>query len=207
MSVRIVLADDHPIVLDGLERLFATEEGIDVVGRCVNGDEAVAMVLERRPAVLVLDLRMPSKDGLSVLRRLREKRSETRVVVLTAGLRERELLEAVRLGAKGVVLKESVAGEIVRCVRSVAAGGTHLELPFLEQALRRSAALPVDVELTDREVEIVRLLGRGLRNREIGSRLNITEGTVKVHLHRIYEKLAIDGRLALLRWAEDRGLV
>jgi DNA-binding NarL/FixJ family response regulator len=207
VSLRIVLADDHPIVLDGLERLFASEEGIEVVARCVDGDEAVAAVLEVRPAVLVLDLRMPAKDGLAVLRRLREKRCDTAVVVLTAGLHERDMVEAVRLGAKGIVLKESAADEIVRCVRVVAAGGTHLRQPFLDEALACAAMAPADAELTDRELEIVRLLGRGLRNREIGNRLHITEGTVKVHLHRIYEKLGIDGRLALLRWAEDRDLI
>ena len=207
MSIRLVLADDHPIVLDGLERLFASEEGIEVVARCVDGDEAVATVLQKRPDVLVLDLRMPAKDGLAVLRRLRERRCDTGVVVLTAGLHERELVEAVRLGARGVLLKQSAADEIVRCVRIVAAGETHLRQPFLDDALARAAMTPADAELTDRELEIVRMLGRGLRNREIGNRLHITEGTVKVHLHRIYEKLGIDGRLALLRWAEDRDLI
>lgn len=207
MSIRVVLCDDHPIILDGLERLFATERDVEVVARCVNGQEAMVALLEHRPAVLVLDLRLPVMDGLAVLRWLREKRLDTRVVVLTAGLNERDIVEALRLGAAGVVLKESAPTELVDCLRAVARGEAWRRPAFLTEALARAEMAPDRVELTDREVEIVRLVGRGLRNKEIAQRLRITEGTVKVHLHRIYEKLAIDGRLALLRWAEDRGLL
>lgn len=207
MSLTVVLADDHPILLDGLGRLLSAEPDMEVVARCVNGREAIAATAQHRPSVLVLDLRMPVMNGLEVLDRLRSGRLRTPVVVLTAGLHERETIEAMRRGAAGVVLKESAPDELVRSVRAAAAGEPCRLPAFVEQALARGRTAPEEHGLTDREIEIVRLVGSGLRNKEIGQRLHITEGTVKVHLHRIYEKLLIDGRLALLRWAEDRDLL
>ncbi|HVR31033.1 MAG TPA: response regulator transcription factor [Thermoanaerobaculia bacterium] len=206
MTLKLVLADDHPIVLDGLERLFRGEAGFEVVARCVNGREALAAVRRHRPDVLVLDLRMPDMGGLDLLRCLAAERIAARAVVLTAGVREHEILEAVRLGAFGVVLKESAPGLLVECVRSVARGERHLPR-FLTRALEDSETSTAEPALTPRELELVRLVALGLRNKEIADRLSITEGTVKVHLHNIYDKLGLDGRLALLRYAEDHGVV
>jgi DNA-binding NarL/FixJ family response regulator len=149
---------------------------------------------------------MPEMGGLEVLRRLGEDRLATRTVVLTAGMREREMVEAVRLGALGVVLKESAPGLLVDCVRSVARGERYLQPKFLQHTIEQAENAPPDPSLTPRELDLVRLVARGLRNKEIAERLFITEGTVKVHLHNIYDKLGLDGRLALLRYAEDRGL-
>jgi DNA-binding NarL/FixJ family response regulator len=206
MTLRILLADDHPLVLDGLENLFRTEEGFEVVARCVNGQETLAAAHLHHPDVIILDLRMPELGGLEVLRRLGEDRLASRTVVLTAGMREREMVEAVRLGALGVVLKESAPGLLVECVRSVARGERYLQPRFLQRTVEQAENGPPEPSLTPRELDLVRMVARGLRNKEIAERLFITEGTVKVHLHNIYDKLSLDGRLALLRYAEDRGL-
>jgi DNA-binding NarL/FixJ family response regulator len=207
MTLRLLLADDHPLVLDGLENLFRTEEGFEVVARCVNGRETLAAVQLHHPDVIILDLRMAEMGGLEVLRRLGEDRVTVGVVVLTAGMRERELLEAVRLGALGVVLKESAPSVLVDCVRSVARCERYLQPQFLVDALDQAGGdAPPEPSLTPRELDLVRMVARGLRNKDIAERLFITEGTVKVHLHNIYDKLGLDGRLALLRYAEDRGL-
>ena len=206
MTLRLLLADDHPLVLDGLENLFRTEEGFEVVARCVNGQETLAAAHLHRPDVIILDLRMPDLGGLDVLRRLNEDRLPIRTVVLTAGMREREMLEAVRLGALGVVLKESAPGLLVDCVRTVARGERYLQPRFLQRQVEMGEAISPEPSLTPRELDLVRMVAQGLRNKEIAERLFITEGTVKVHLHNIYDKLSLDGRLALLRYAEDRGL-
>jgi DNA-binding NarL/FixJ family response regulator len=206
MTLRIVLADDHPLVLDGLENLFATEEDFEVVARCINGKETLTAARRHDPDILILDLRMQEMGGLDVLRRLNEERLSVRTVVLTAGMREREMLEAVRLGALGVVLKESAPGVLVDCVRAVARGDRYIQPRFLQRQLDSSGSAPPEPSLTPRELELVRMVAQGLRNRQIAERLQITEGTVKVHLHNIYDKLGLDGRLALLRYAEDRGL-
>lgn len=193
-------------MLDGLENLFRTEEGFEVVARCVSGQETLTAVDLHHPDVIILDLRMPEMGGLEVLRRLGEDGAAARTVVLTAGMREREMVEAVRLGALGVVLKESASGLLVDCVRSVARGERYLQPRFLQRAIEQAEAGPPEPSLTPRELDLVRMVARGLRNREIAERLSITEGTVKVHLHNIYDKLNLGGRLALLRYAEDRGL-
>ena len=204
--LRVLLADDHPLVLDGLENLFRTEEGFEVVARCVNGRETLAAAREHRPDVIILDLRMPEISGLDVMRRLVEDRLGCRVVILTAGVHQIEMLEAVRLGALGVVLKESAPGLLVDCVRTVARGEPYAQPRFLQRLLEQAEATAPEPPLTPRELDLVRMVARGLRNREIAERLSITEGTVKVHLHNIYDKLRLNGRLALLRYAEDRGL-
>ena len=206
MTLKILLADDHPLVLDGLENLFQTEEGFEVVARCINGRETLAAARRHVPDVLILDLRMQEMGGLEVLRRLTEERIAVRTVVLTAGMREREMLEAVRLGALGVVLKESAPGVLVDCVRAVARGDRYIQPRFPATRARRHRIGPPEPSLTPRELDLVRMVAQGLRNRQIAERLLITEGTVKVHLHNIYDKLGLDGRLALLRYAEDRGL-
>lgn len=208
----IVLADDHPIVLDGLERLFGLEEGLEVVGRCRDGEEAVSAVRELAPDVLVLDVRMPGASGIEVLRMLEQEALATRVVLLTAGLEDEHLLDAIRAGARGVVLKDMAPQLLVEAVRAVLAGGQWLEKGLggraLTRLLQRERGLgEASRLLTPRELEIVRGVARGLRNRAIAEELFITEGTVKVHLHNIYEKVGVEGRVELTLYAQDKGLV
>ena len=212
MPVSLVLADDHPIVLDGLEQMFRAQKDFRVVARCENGAETLRAVRQHRPDILLLDIRMPAPDGLQVVRELHGDGLPTRIVLLTAELEEDDVLEAVRLGVQGVVLKEMAPQMLMECVRKVAAGEQWIERRSLTRALdrvlRREAGFrEASSVLTAREIEIVRLASQGLRNLAIAERLHISEGTVKVHLHNIYEKLGIDGRVALTLYAREKGLL
>jgi DNA-binding NarL/FixJ family response regulator len=212
MPIRLVLADDHPLILDGLENLFCLEKDFQVVARCATGIETMQAVRRHRPDVLVLDIRMPGKDGLEIAREMREEELPTRVVLLTAALDEEDLLAAVRAGVPGVVLKEMAPQLLVQCIRKVHAGEKWIERVSTRQALekmlrREAGAREMAAVLTPREIDIVRMVAQGLHNKAIADRLSIGEGTVKTHLHNIYEKLNVDSRLALLRYAQDKLLV
>ncbi|MEK7220478.1 MAG: response regulator transcription factor [candidate division NC10 bacterium] len=212
MPISLVLADDHPIILDGLEMLFRAEQDFQVLARCVNGEETIQAVRQHRPDILILDIRMPGKDGLAVLREVKKDSLPTRAVLLTVGLDEDDLLEAIRLGVRGVVLKEMAPQMLVQCVRKVHAGEQWLEKRSVGRALekmllREAGERQVAGVLTPRELEIVRMVASGLRNKEIADSLSISEGTVKIHLHHIYEKLHLASRLELALYAQERGLV
>jgi DNA-binding NarL/FixJ family response regulator len=207
--IRLVLADDHPIVLDGLEHLFRLEPEFEVVARVRDAAAAVAAVDRLRPDVLVLDLKMPGGGGRAVLEGLAGRPEAPAVVVLTAAVDEDELMGAVRLGVRGVVLKEMAPRMLVEAVRRVVAGGEWLEDGLGGRMLRKLLARDRSAAagLTVREGEILRLAARGLRNRDIAEQLHISEGTVKTHLHRIYEKLGCESRVELMLAARERGLV
>ena len=211
MPIRLLLADDHPIVLDGLEQLFRLEEDFQVIGRCTRGEEVASQVMKLKPDALVLDMRMPGHNGLEVLRELKGRPHQTRVVILAATLTEDEMLEAIRLGVRGIVLKEMAPRLLVECLRKVHAGGQWLEKTIAGAVLdrlakREGAQKEISGILTPREIEIARSIGVGRSNKEIADALFISEGTVKTHLHRIYEKLHIHGRLELGLYARDKGL-
>jgi DNA-binding NarL/FixJ family response regulator len=212
MPITVVIADDHPLLLDAMENLFRLQKDIKVVTRCLDGDEAVKAVRRHKPDILVLDIRMPRKDGLGVLREMKKEKLPTRVVVLTAALDEEELADAIRLGVRGLVLKELAPKLIVQCIRKVHAGELWLEKHSvsrtLEKLLKREAGRNEAVQLlTTREVEIAKQVAAGLRNLEIAKSLFISEGTVKMHLHHIYQKLGVDSRTQLSRYAREKSLV
>jgi two-component system, NarL family, nitrate/nitrite response regulator NarL len=211
MPIRLLLADDHRIVLDGLEQLLRLEEDFDVVGMCTRGAEVAPAVFRLRPDILVLDIRMPDQDGFAVLRELKTRPHASRVVILAATLTEQELIEAIRLDVRGVVLKEMAPRLLVECIRKVHGGGRWLEKTMASSAIdtlarRESAQRELSGLLTIREIEIVRLIALGLQNKKIAEKLFISEGTVKIHLHHIYEKLHLNGRLELGLYARDKGL-
>jgi DNA-binding NarL/FixJ family response regulator len=210
--IRVILADDHAIVLNGLRRLFDSEADFAVVECCRDGDEALQAMRSQGADVLVLDMRMPGRTGLEVLRELEKAPAPCRTVLLTAAIRDEEVLEAVRLGARGLVLKESAPETLLDCVRRVHEGERWLDPETMARAVSRTAqrengAREAARMLTPRETEIVQMVAQGLRNRIIGERLTISEGTVKIHLHNIYEKVKVGGRLELVLWAQERGLV
>jgi len=212
VPINIVLADDHPIVLDGLENLFRLEPDFRVVARCVNGEESLAAVRRHRPDVLILDIHMPRNDGLSVVRELRREKLQTQVVLLAAALEDEEVMEALRLGVRGMLLKELAPQMVVRCVRKVHAGEQWIEKQSfgraLDSLLRREAGeREAAGVLTPREIEMVRMVARGLRNKEMSEQLAISEGTVKIHLHNIYRKLKVENRVELILFAQSKRLV
>lgn len=212
MTIRMVIADDHPLIIDALSHLFAADPEFQVLACCADGGEALRKVRELRPDILLLDRRMPGKDGLEVARQLQQEGLPTRVVLLTAELDEDRFMEALQAGVQGVILKEMSPELLLQCVRKVHGGGQWLQGDLagsaLEMMVQREAGMrELKGVLTQREIELVRMIAQGLSNREIAGRLFISEGTVKVHLHNIYEKLGISGRLKLLRYAQDKGLV
>jgi DNA-binding NarL/FixJ family response regulator len=210
--IRIVLVDDHPIVLHGLQQLFEREADIKVVCCCQDGRTALEAVRTERPDVIVLDLRMPDMSGLDVLRSLSREHLPCRAVLLTAAVRDDEVVEAMKLGAMGLVLKESTPAALMDCVRRVHRGEQWIEREAVTRAFRtvlnrESGARAAAETLTPRELDIVRMIAQGLRNKVIAERLSISEGTVKVHLHNIYEKLGVDGRLELVLTVQEKGLI
>src|SRR2546428_4377384 len=186
MTVHLALADDHPIVLDGLEGLFRLEPDFQVVARCINGEETLVAVRRHRPDILILDLRMPRGDGLEILRTLRREKLPTKVVLLAAALEEDEILEALRLGVRGVVLKELAPQLLVECVRKVHAGEQWLEKQLssrvLETLLRRGAGGGAGGSvLPPPGIGIVGMGGRGLRKRGLAPRVGLRGGPGNIH--------------------------
>lgn len=213
MAIRIVLVDDHPIVLDGLERLFELHDDIEVLARCLNADDALRELRRHKPDVLVLDLLMPGTSGLELLRACQLQGMTTRVVLLTAVAEDAQLLTAIRLGARGIVLKEMASSYLVEAIRQVHAGAQWLETGLGGRGLRRLLTREATTEnsaaprLSAREREVVMLVAQGFRNRAISERLSITEGTVKVHLHNAYEKLGVTNRVELMLYAREHALI
>ena len=210
MTIRLVIADDHLMILEGLEQLFRRDREFEVLATCSTGEQALAAIREHEPDVAVLDVNMPNGNGISVLRRTRVEVPKTKIVLLTATLADDEAVEAVQAGVHGVVLKESAAVLLVDTVRRVAAGTRVIDPTVANRALsrmmQRNEAQVLAETLSPREREIVAMVSAGMRNKEIASRLSISEGTVKTHLHTIYRKLNIDGRVELAVYAVDHGL-
>jgi len=212
MPIRIVLAGSRQLVLEALEALLREAGGFEVLARCRNGEEALAALHHHHPDVLVAALHMPLVDGLEVARRLAKSHSRTHVVLLADRLDERQALEALRLRVGGVILEEMPAKSLLSCLRAVHAGEPWLERRSATRIIQKlvgdeSKLLQAARLLTPRELEVVRMVGRGLRNRGIAGQLGISESTVKAHLGSIYDKLGAHGRLDLFRVAAESGLV
>jgi DNA-binding NarL/FixJ family response regulator len=219
--IRVLLVDDQPVARAGLRMILCPEEGFEVVGECTDGSEVLDAVARGRPDLVVMDVRMPRVDGAEATRRLRERPDSPPVLVLTT-FRDEEVLSAtLRAGASGFLLKDAPGEEILHAARLVAGGGAYLDPAVTERVLATyRAAAPSSPgpsgpatsggalgELTTRELEVLRLIGRGLTNEEIAAELVIGEGTVKTHVGRIFDKLDLRDRAAAIIFAYDHGLV
>jgi DNA-binding NarL/FixJ family response regulator len=212
MPIRLVIADDHPIILQGLRDLFAQHCDIETTACCATGEEAIAAVERHQPDVLLIDLKMEGLSGLDVVRRLHDAGTTCHTVILTAAARDEEVAAALELGVAGLILKDALPDTVVECVRQVSQGRPWIDRETLGRALAvaRQDTMAGDTPqstLTPRELTLIKLVAEGLRNKEIAERLSITEGTVKVHLHNIYDKLGVDGRLELLLAAQHKRLI
>ena len=207
MPVSVVLVDDHPFVLGGLEQLLRAEPDFEVLATCGTLDEGWEAVSRHNPDVVVLDLKLGTEDGRVLLRRLDPSKPPS-VVVLTASHEEDVLLDAARLGARGIVLKATAPRVLEDCLRAVHRGERWLNVAGVDLAERLAHRQSVEAELesalTPREIEIVRLVALRLDNQEISERLSISVGTVKIHLHHVYDKLGVAGRQDLQRWLWNR---
>jgi DNA-binding NarL/FixJ family response regulator len=212
MAIKLVVSDDHPLILDGLEGLLRLEKDFKVLARCATGEETLKAVERHKPDVLILDIRLPQMDGLDVMQRIKERELGTRVVLLTAAVDESQMVKAIRLGVGGVVLKETAPRMLIECIRKVHAGEQWFEKGALGRTLERLlqqevARGEVTQVLSPREIEIAKKLALGLSNKDIAKQLFISEGTVKIHLHNIYYKLRMSGRFQLIQYAQQKGLV
>jgi DNA-binding NarL/FixJ family response regulator len=212
VTIQLVLADEHPLMLDGLARLFASERDMTVVAQTGTADDALHAVARHRADVLVMDVRLRGIRAADVLRQVARDHPTTAVAVYTAAVTRSEMLEVVRLGVRGIVLKEMPPRFLVNCVRAIHAGRYWLEKDLATQAVEallrhQAGARRLGHLLSDREIEIASAVAGGLRNRAIADRLNISEGTVKAHLHNIYRKVGVDGRHALVAYATEHGLL
>lgn len=207
--IRLIVADDHPLVLRGIQGLFDESE-FQITGLCEDGAAAMALIEQGACDVAVLDVHMPAMSGIEILRAVRQRGLPVKIVLLTSNLEDDDLVEVIRQGVEGLVLKEAAASVLVTCVQSVCAGTSWIDRDAMARALRRLSATPSQpagvARLTERETEVARCVAQGLRNKEIASRANISEGTVKMHLHNIYEKIGIGSRTELAMYVRDAGL-
>ena len=205
--IRLLIVDDHPVVRDGLRGVFAGQPDFEVVGEAADGAEAVALAETLLPHVVLMDLRMPRTDGLTATVRLRERGVSARVLVLTTYDTDSDVLPAIEAGATGYLLKDAPGDEVVRAVRSAARGEAALSPTVTTRLVRRVPAAPAGDTLSQRELEVLRLVAAGSTNRQAAAQLFISEATVKTHLLHIYGKLGVKDRAAAVGAAFHRGLL
>ncbi len=211
MTIRVAIADDHSLVRQGLRRYLETAEGIEVVGEAANGRELVALVSDTQPQIALVDIRMPEMDGLEAARVLRDEHPEVGVIMLSAYDDRQFVVEAVRSGARGYVLKARDAEHLIQTVRLVASGNMVID-PQLVVALAEELSDAKEKDrradtLTAREIEVLQLLAFGHTNRDIAEKLFISPDTVKTHLEHIFEKLGASDRTAAVAEALRRRLI
>ncbi|MFM9937838.1 MAG: response regulator [Novosphingobium sp.] len=200
--IPVLVADDHGFIRAGVEAVLRGSR-FEIVSATASGEETLAAIATHDPAIVLLDLNMPGMDGVQTLETLRARGDKRPVILLTAGINDRQLLAVMRAGVDGIICKDGAEGELIGVLETVESGAKAIAPAFLQRALDLSLAPeptgPLE-RLNQRERRIARLVARGLRNRDIGTELGIGEGTVKVYLHAMYQKLGIDNRteLALL---------
>ena len=208
MPITLVLIDDHSVVLEGLDQLLRLEPDFKVIAKCSTVAAGIRAIETLSPDVVILDLRLRVEDGFEVLRHLGSRPSPA-VVVLTASEDQEDLLEAARLGARGIVLKAVAPRTLERCIRTVHAGGEWLTVEGENLAdrlvQRRNAETVMAQKLTSRELEVLRLLASHHDNEDIAQRLDLRVGTVKIHVHHVYQKLGLSGREDLQRYLKRKG--
>ncbi len=211
---RVVVADDQTVVREGIVMLLGLLPGIEVVGAAGDGEEAVRLVAELAPDVVLMDLRMPRCDGVEATRRIRAEHPGTQVVVLTTFADDESLFPALRAGARGYLTKDAGGDEIVRAVRSVLSGEAGLS-PSIQRRLLERLAQPAEPTapaqapdgLTTRETEVLVLIAEGLTNQEIARRLHVSTATVKTHINNLFAKTGLKDRARAVRYAYAKGLV
>ncbi|WP_285114880.1 response regulator transcription factor [Leifsonia sp. fls2-241-R2A-40a] len=205
--IRIVLADDHPVVREGIRGMLQGYDDIEVVGQAGSGPEAVSLVAALHPDLVLMDLRMPGGDGVEATRAIAAAHPATRVVVLTTYETDQDILRAIEAGASGYLLKDIAPAELARSVRSAAAGETVLATSAASALLGRVQGRQAAPALSAQEVNVLRLAADGRTNAAIGAELFIGEATVKTYLSRAYEKLGVSDRTSAVRRALELGLL
>lgn len=217
-KIRVMIADDHPIVRDGLKKLLNLEDDIEVVAVASDGREVLDQVAQFQPDIILLDLRMPNLDGITTLQTLQQRDCPSKVIILTASEDKNEFVQAMKHGARGIVLKQTASELIVKSIRKVHGGEIWLDSQTTAAVMRQfaspaSESYPVQggrvrerSPLSAREREIVALVAQGYKNKEMAEKMFISEQTVKNHLHNIFDKLGVSDRLELALYAIHKGL-
>ncbi len=206
--VRILVADDHMIIRQGLRLIFETEPGFQLLGEAVDGAEAIRLCAELHPDVVLMDLRMPGMDGLTAIEQLRRLQPEIAIVILTTFNEDEQMMRALRLGAKAYLLKDTDRDTLFHTLRAAARGETLLKPEILARVLSAAGEIkpePTAGGLSSRELEVMHGVAEGERSKEIALRLGISERTVKAHLASIYNKLGVDSRAAAIATAAQKG--
>ena len=212
-TIRVLIADGHPLFLDGLEAFCRSQHDLTMVARCADGEEVVREIRALRPDVALLDGQLPTLDALAVVRRLGKEQLATKIVIFISDDEHDMMIEAVGSGVRGFLHKSIPSRLIGECIRKIHAGGYWLEkhatAAAVEKMVRRESGHRRLLQggLTPREIEIAKLAALDLRTDDISKKLNISPGTAKLHLHQIYRKLGLSGRIALMLYARENGLV
>jgi DNA-binding NarL/FixJ family response regulator len=206
MTIRLLLADDHFVVRSGLRAMLESDPDIEIVGEAATGSEAIELVGQILPDLVLMDLRMPDGDGVEATKRLRELHPDTEVLVLTTYDTDADILRAIEAGATGYLLKDATRDELLRATRLAAAGETALA-PSVASRLVDRVRDPGAGALSPRELQILELVAKGLTNREIGARLYISEATVKTHMIHVFSKLGVEDRTHAVSEAVTRGII
>ena len=204
--VRVVVADDHPVVRAGLEGMLSAQPEFEVVGQAADGNEAVRLASRLKPDVVLMDLRMPELDGVAATKEIKEHHPEVHVLVLTTYDSDADILRAVEAGATGYMLKDAPREDLFRAVKA-AAKGEPLLAPRVADRLMRRMREPERDKISGRELEILALVARGKSNKDVAKTLHISEATVKTHLIHTFSKLGVDDRTAAVTVALERGIL
>ncbi|MFC6646724.1 response regulator [Granulicella cerasi] len=215
-EVRIVVADDHPVVRFGVKNMLMSEEGFQVVGEASDGEEAITETIEHEPDILLLDMQMPKLPGLEAMRAIMSRSPRVKIILLTSTITTQQIIEALQIGARGIVLKDTVAGDLGESIRAVLSGDYWIGgqrvanlLAALHDLMQQAAAVPEKKTygLTPRELEVVTCIVEGCSNKDIAKQFTISEETVKRHLSNIFDKTGVSTRLELALFAISHKLV
>ncbi len=209
-TIRVLVVDDHAVVREGLRALIGGKQDMELVGEAANGEEAVHQARALQPDVILMDLVMPGEGGITAIREIRQERPDSRILVLTSFAEDEQIMSAIRSGALGYLLKDSSPQELIEAIRCVYRGETSLHPAVARRlvlGIGREAQAEVDADvLTEREVEVLRLLTQGLSNQDIAHHLSVGEGTVRFHVSNILGKLQLESRTQAVLYALRKGL-
>ncbi|GIK58363.1 MAG: response regulator transcription factor [Chloroflexi bacterium] len=205
-KIRILIADDHPVVREGLAGILVGQDDFEVVGLAADGNTAVTLALALSPDVTLMDLRMPALDGVGAIEAIKKAQPTAHILVLTTYDSDADIVRAIAAGATGYLLKDAPREELFRAIRAAASGESVLSPTVASRLMTRMRA-PAEENLSAREIEVLQLVAKGASNQQIGKELHISTATVKSHLIHIFNKLGVDGRTAAVTAALEKGII